>query len=210
MLDPGGSDTPWWVWLLVGVAALVILALATLLLLVCLRRRWKRQATKQLVMAPPAHKARTCAQPCPVAGRQLWRAMLPILTACPRKLILRTALHHVAGAGVVNASSTKHVLPLRVQQDSQESLDSPVAAAAVKSAMDQRVLTGAFDDLAAKAAETAAAAPSTGASSDASAAEAALLEAWRSRQLSSDRAADEVELGPMIGRGGFGQVTADM
>ncbi len=33
-------------------------------------------------------------------------------------------------------------------------------------------------------------------------AEAALLEAWRSRQLSTDSAADEVELGPMIGRGG--------
>ena len=82
-----------------------------------------------------------------------------------------------------------------------------MAAAAVKSAMDQRVLTGAFDDLAAKAAATAAAtAPSAGSSSDASAAEAALLEAWRTRQLSSDRAEDEVELGPMIGRGGFGQV----
>lgn len=104
------------------------------------------------------------------------------------------------------ASSTDHVLTLRWQQDSQESLDSPVKAATVKSAMDQRVLTSAFDDLAAKAAEPAAAAPSTGSSSDASAAEAALLEAWRSRQLSSDRMEDEVELGPMIGRGGFGQV----
>jgi hypothetical protein len=102
-------------------------------------------------------------------------------------------------------------MTLRWPQDSQESLDSPVATAAIKSALDQRILAGAFDDLAAKAAETAtaaaAAAPSTGASSDASAAEAALLEAWRSRQLSSDRAADEVELGPMIGRGGFGQVS---
>lgn len=33
-------------------------------------------------------------------------------------------------------------------------------------------------------------------------AEAALLEAWRHRQLSEEPAADEVELGPMIGRGG--------
>jgi hypothetical protein len=33
-------------------------------------------------------------------------------------------------------------------------------------------------------------------------AEAALLEAWRNRQLSEEPAADEVELGPMIGRGG--------
>jgi hypothetical protein len=105
------------------------------------------------------------------------------------------------------APSSEHDLMLCLQKDSQESLDSPVATAAVKSAMDQRVLTGAFDDLAAKAAATAAAAaPSTGSSSDASAAEAALLEAWRSRQLSSDRMEDEVELGPMIGRGGFGQV----
>ena len=62
MPDPGGSGTPWWVWLLVGVAALVILALATLLLLKCLRRRQKQLAGRQLVMAPPAHKARTCAQ----------------------------------------------------------------------------------------------------------------------------------------------------
>jgi len=33
-------------------------------------------------------------------------------------------------------------------------------------------------------------------------AEIALLEAWKSRQLSTDSASDEVELGPMIGRGG--------
>lgn len=33
-------------------------------------------------------------------------------------------------------------------------------------------------------------------------AEAALLDAWRTRQLSENTAADEVELGPMIGRGG--------
>jgi hypothetical protein len=91
------------------------------------------------------------------------------------------------------------------RQDSQESLESPARTATVKSALEQRILTGAFDDLAANAA-AAAAAPAKVASSDASAAEAALLEAWRSRQLSCDRAADEVELGPMIGRGGFGQV----
>lgn len=61
---PEGSDTPWWVWLLVGVAGLVTLALAVLLLLLCLRRRRRRQAARQLVLAPPAHKARSCAQQC--------------------------------------------------------------------------------------------------------------------------------------------------
>jgi hypothetical protein len=55
---PGGDNTPWWVWLLVGVAGLVILALTMMLLLKCLRRR---QAARQLVLAPPAHKARDCA-----------------------------------------------------------------------------------------------------------------------------------------------------
>jgi hypothetical protein len=58
---PGGKHTPWWVWLLVCLAGLVILALAALLLLRCLRRR---QATRLLALAPPAHKARTCAQLC--------------------------------------------------------------------------------------------------------------------------------------------------
>ena len=42
--------------------------------------------------------------------------------------------------------------------------------------------------------------PSSGAST--AGAEAALLDAWRNRQLTDDMAADEVELGPMIGRGG--------
>lgn len=39
-------------------------------------------------------------------------------------------------------------------------------------------------------------------SSEGSTAEAVLLEAWRNRQLSTDSTSDEVELGPMIGRGG--------
>lgn len=86
-------------------------------------------------------------------------------------------------------------------QGSEESMDTAVTpSATAKSAMEQRILSSAFQSLAANSVANN--------SLEASSAETALLEAWRNRQLSTDSAADEVELGPMIGRGGFGQVSS--